>query len=426
MFNEMSPDKIEDNLDVDRCIDVVNYQSLSSGPVKLPYYTSETYYKIKDIFELASSVTSNLYEGCKEFWVWIPKCSFEKYAEFYDLDKRLKKTKEYWKSDYPNENVFYNVILKTDGKDRAIFVNGLEMLVITSNRNMPREDFATDFTNFVEWIYEAIKRSILMAEDGMYFEFINEYVPWNLRSGEITQKELWGIFDNREEFFDGISDFQIDHFLELIKKQPDFPEFTDYVIDVTADDFYHWCSLGYKANGFENTDFSEKEQYYENADGRDDGLSFIKEDSPQAYNDWVTGKTSVFNGSHPWEVFRAGPYLSVTPVLYEPANTYMVHLWGCNYKQSLIAARFYCALRDEGVPVYLHDSEVFIARFTGEEIVGVAPEYTPLVRQWGNYSSYMTLPHEDEVSSEVLGKLIQTIKWNPLNDISFKLDSGND
>ena len=56
---------------------------------------------------------------------------------------------------------------------------------------------------------------------------------------------------------------------------------------MTANDFYRFCSIGYNANNYEYCELSPKEQYYKHAEGRDNGLSEIDPDSPEAFYEWL-------------------------------------------------------------------------------------------------------------------------------------------
>lgn len=53
-----------------------------------------------------------------------------------------------------------------------------------------------------------------------------------------------------------------------------------YIPVMTAEKFYEYCSIGYKANRYVKLEgLTAKEQYYKMADGRDEGLSELDEDS---------------------------------------------------------------------------------------------------------------------------------------------------
>lgn len=62
--------------------------------------------------------------------------------------------------------------------------------------------------------------------------------------------------------------------------------------------------LGYKACDYKGVQYPSKDQYYLNADGRDDGLRDIAPESPEAFEAWYSSNAR--HGGHPWEVCRGG------------------------------------------------------------------------------------------------------------------------
>ena len=83
----------------------------------------------------------------------------------------------------------------------------------------------------------------------------------------------------KEEFFQDFSQQEVEEFLTSAVGYP--LENNKRLPSVTANEFYHFCALGYRAMGYTGTEKSEKEQYALHADGRDEGLSKLGGDSPE-------------------------------------------------------------------------------------------------------------------------------------------------
>lgn len=104
----------------------------------------------------------------------------------------------------------------------------------------------------------------------------------------------------KESFFEALTQEDVDEFLATGTEDcTGLPELKE----MTANDFYRFCALGYAANNYDGQAFAPKAQYYRHADGRDDGLKKIDPDSAEAFADWLENREK---GGHPWEVCRGG------------------------------------------------------------------------------------------------------------------------
>jgi hypothetical protein len=111
--------------------------------------------------------------------------------------------------------------------------------------------------------------------------------------------------DRKESYLTDISAEEIHAFLGNIQEQQEDEPVGSYIPVMTAGKFYEYCSIGYKANRYENLEgLTAKEQYYKMADGRDEGLSELDEDSAGQFEVWYNDRHR--GGGHPWEVCRGG------------------------------------------------------------------------------------------------------------------------
>ena len=114
-------------------------------------------------------------------------------------------------------------------------------------------------------------------QEGTYNDDVNNNLNARQRTGTISRKDYWDIFPERKDsYLSDITDAVIKKFVSYISEQYDNKPVGSYLDEMTADIFYEFCSMGYKANKYEHLEgITAKEQYYKMAGGRDNGLSEI-------------------------------------------------------------------------------------------------------------------------------------------------------
>ena len=189
--------------------------------------------------------------------------------------------------------------------------------------------------------------------------------------------------------------------------------------EMTANDFYRFCALGYTANNYDGQAFAPKAQYYRHADGRDDGLKKIDPDSAEAFADWLENREK---GGHPWEVCRGGnsTHVSLYVGLGRVAEgCYHLALAAKSYGRCVEAIKFYLALKHAGLPVIIYGAEFIKKRLLGLERVGIVPnEVMPFYchsRFPGeDVDSFRHLNHENPDAE------IALIEWQPIKPVKLK------
>ena len=120
-------------------------------------------------------------------------------------------------------------------------------------------------------------KCIAQMQEGTYNDDVNNNLNARQRTGTISRKDYWDIFPERKDsYLSDITDAVIKKFVSYISEQYDNKPVGSYLDEMTADIFYEFCSMGYKANKYEHLEgITAKEQYYKMAGGRDNGLSEI-------------------------------------------------------------------------------------------------------------------------------------------------------
>lgn len=384
-------------------------------------YTNKSYRLIDEIFAMLRLIEPVNKNGNRELWITSERGDINDFRDLEDAIaegevENAEELEEWWLESYPEEVQWYHLVAVEDTETgyKTILLNNRQVIEVD-----PRKErgFENDITEFAEWLLESVNKCIDELKAGTYNDLINKGVPYEHRTGTIMRRDLYDIFpDMREDFLKNISKAEIREFTELASQQKrydDMPRMQKF----TANEFYKCCALGYKANNYEYTELSPKEQYYRHSDGRDDGLGEINGDSVDEFVRWYH-ETQI---GHPWEVCRGGNSTHISLYVYHDERGFYLSIAGESVSRCVEAVKFYLAIKEAGYPVYIHNANELIARFNETEMIGIVPEGV-IPRYCGHYFphekiiSFMNLPFEE--SDKVAEKCI----WQPLNEIRLLHD----
>lgn len=256
-----------------------------------------------------------------------------------------------------------------------------------------------------------------MLRDGTYNGYIREHLPPQHRVGTLCRKDYWDVWpEEKAAFFGDVSAEDVAVFIQLATAQPkEWSVFTPRLTSITAGDFFHFCSLGYTANGYPVQRLSPKKQYLRFADGRDEGLTGIDEKSPEAFYAWLKVRPG---GGHPWEVCRGGNSTHVSLYVVHDNGGYWLRLAGSAVSRTIETVRLYLALCRAGVPVYLDKADILAERLLGTELIGIVPEgVTPVYCEryfpGQHIISFMNLPEEDRE------QFVPLCSWQPIDEVAL-------
>lgn len=386
-------------------------------------YDKRSYELLDQLFDIIKKIEPASDNGVRELWIKAERGGIEDYGDFEemvswgDVETR-EEFEELWKAEFPNEEEWYNFQIAEDPATgyRCIFL--AHKLVIEIDPSMEKGGMEYNISEFVEWILEAVKEVIIQLEKGMYNRNVREELPAWHRTGTILRKDYWDVYpDGRKAFFTLISKDDVDEFVKCMAAQRDMHSDVDKRIEgVTANDFYRFCAMGYKENGYDGADLSPKEQYYKHADGRDDGLSEIDGDSPEAFIQWYNDSHK--SVGHPWEVCRGGNSTHISLYLHKDEEGWYLSIDGDAWNRTIESVKFYLALHREGLPVYMHKGKQLADRLMEKEKIGVVPRgvfpaYCASLFPDEEIIDYMNLPYYDEGGAEVAKHCI----WQELPEV---------
>lgn len=369
-------------------------------------YDDKSLELLDELFVLLEQVSPVSENGARSLWLRAERGPIEDYGNpaeevangHYESEEEFI---EEWKGWFPDEIEWYKFSaaeLKKEGY-RAITLR--HDFVILQDKNRELGGFPNEIPEFVQWMIDGVKECIQMLRDGTYNDFVRDNLPPRHRYGTIRRKDFWDVWpEMRAEFFKDISKEDVAEFIKKASEQTEqYNEIEGRMPEMTANDFYRFCAMGYAANNYEGCDMTPKEQYYLHADGRDEGLRDIVPDSPEAFNIWLYDSNR--RGGHPWEVCRGGNSTHVALNVMQDERGYWLYLAGDAWNRTIETVKFYLALTRAGVPVFLAEAHTLADRLAEKEKIGIVPDGVIPVYCESDFPNehiidFINLPDEDQ------------------------------
>ena len=392
-------------------------------------YDPQSYKNIDELFRLLHLIEPEPERNIWELWLCAQRGTISDFAAHYGsyeenledgvVDSR-KSYEAYWQSEFPDEFEWYRLTAVEDetSRFRGVFLNNRQ--VIETDGRREQGQFPHDISAFTDWLADSVRLVIEAVKAGTYHDAVTKLLPFKHRVGIISRAALWELSpEDKEEYFRDLTQADIDEFLAAASEDP--ASLDTRLLQVTANAFYRFCSLGYQANQYDVSGLSPKEQYKKFADGRDEGLGEIDPDSPASFAEWYAGRRG---GGHPWEVCRGGnsTHVSLYVVKDQSGGCYL-EVAGSSLGRSVETIKFYLALRHARVPVLIRDTELLKKRLLGEERVGIVPE--------GVFPRYCSGWFPDEaihsfmnLSCEKADEEAKRAEWLPLRQVRLQTAQG--
>lgn len=234
-------------------------------------------------------------------------------------------------------------------------------------------------------IIPAIQEALCLLNEGTYNGLISASLPYWFRTGVIKRSTLYSYEPEMAEFdCKDIRPEILAQFRNYITSGENNENKISRLESMTANDFYHACSIGYRACGYATDEKTELDQYFAFSDGRDEGLSGrglglnegpgIDINDPEAWEQWYFHREQ--RGGHPWEVIAGGNSTHLDLYVYHDRNQLD---WKLKHREISLgeddannggyyfvivgkhraaeAIHFYVALKSEGLPVLIRDAD---------------------------------------------------------------------
>ena len=355
-------------------------------------FDKNTWDLINSMYEILDKIKPCGEDNLHELWITIPRGNISDYGNYEEFvqDEIVSNYKEFetmWKRDYPNDIYWYKLstisfMQKDDKEFKAIFLNSK---LIAQSPNIETTGFEMNISYLIETIIHSVKYCLDKMEKEIYNDYVKDNLPFENRYGTIKRSDFWKVYpDAKEDYFSNFSQSEIDelkYFLSLqenmqkdMKVKYRASKLIGRISKMTSGKFYYYCYLGYKANNYPNCEtLTPKELYYENADGRDDGLKDIDENSFEEFDRWYNDQTRF--GGHPWEVCRGGNSTHVSLYVMHDEYGYYFRVAGKSYNRSIETIKFFLALKKADIPVFLSDAKELLSRVLATDRIGIVPHF---------------------------------------------------
>jgi hypothetical protein len=388
---------------------------LSAPQVDALIYRTEKLYEITDekteglvteLFQKLQSIAACGDDELRELWLTAPRGSIEEFGDYENCleDGEVESREEFeklWLSEYPDTQKWYKLSTTVYRGIYSAFINNKLVLQINPE---PVGQYPYDKSELAGWLLSAVEEAITSLKSGSYNEYVSKNLPFRKRLGKILREDYWCIFpEEKEEYLKDITPAEVARFVNLIKKQPAGKPISR-LPEMTAALFFDCCRLGYEANNYEGiANLTPQEMYRTHADGRDEGLLNLDEASAEAFNTWYHDKTHY--GGHPWEACRGGNSTHISLYVCHNERGWWLRLAGSSLSRSVETVKFYLALADHGLPIFLTDGAEIAAMLTGTDYIGIVPEgtiprYCASMFPGENILDFMNLPYEESEQIE--------------------------
>ena len=354
----------------------------------------------------------------KALWLRIPRGEITDYGDFKELKScgevdTYEEFQGIWKTDYPDEEKWYELVLVEsfypDGtlRFRSLVLDNRTIISgrtdVENQMSLSEQDAADALCKL---ILPAAEDSMRLLREDKYNDMVAEQLPLEFRTGVIRRRNEWRCNPERRRYdYDNLSEETVEELKQFLSDGSNEEDIVGRMKTFTANDFFKACCLGYQTCGYDLTGLSPAEAYLRFADGRDEGLTGtghglnegpgIDFGDPKAWDDWFFSRRM---GGHPWEVVRGGNSTHVDlRVCHDKQHIEFEHRIGrltdeeynrqmenagyyltvAGTHRQFEAINFFLALRTAGYPVVLSDADELLARFSGDDYIGIVPHNMP-------------------------------------------------
>lgn len=391
--------------------------------------TAETWEALEKLFVEVRKLSPVHKNGAREIFCLVERGQIEDWADYeeYLADEVVKNYddfKEQWELNYPDKQQWFSFgfIEDADNGYRGVWINNRLVLNILPEPPMPGD--TVDEPEFVQWLTGKVCECIKDIKAGTYNRRVRNELAFELRTGTITRNALWEVFpEDKTEYLGSLTDADRNKFMKLMEDYDGNAIPENLITNMTADLFFQCCKAGYSANNYKGCqNLSGKKLYINHADGRDEGLCDIDENSSEAFLHWYDTRE---HGGHPWEVCRGGNSTHVSLFIWKTENGFFFEVDGKSWTRSIEAIKFYLAIYNMGMPVRILDGKKLAARLTGEDKIGIVPEgifprYCHSHFPNEDLLDFMNLPYENRE------QIAEKCNWYEIPEVTLLEDDAGD
>lgn len=370
--------------------------------------------KIDILYEQLDKITPLSDDEYKVLYFSVPKGDIENYGNYEELKEygdvsSYEEFVERFNEDYPDEIYWYKMTSTKYKEYRMISINTKSIIYADMNS----DDYNLEnyqLQELLDFLITKVKECIKKLENGTYNNDIKENYSYKNKFGVIKRKEYWHLFpESKKNLLNEISQEEMDYFIKNASEKQE-----NRIKNMTSGKYFEYVALAYKTLGYQTNNISNKELYLKYADGRDEGLTKIDENSNIQFDKWYNDDTKF--GGHPWEIIVGHSYSRINLYIGHDELGYYLTLDGSKILRKIEIAKIYNTLNKNNIPIKIYDADVMKNAFNGNDYIGIVPNEILPIACNSYFKKYKPLEfiHIND------NKILKHIKWEPLENIELK------
>lgn len=398
----MTAQKLDFLLEV---LDIRNYNPES--------YDAKVKDKLNKLYDLFDKIMPLSEDEYKVLYFSVQKGNIEEYGNYEELkaDGEISNYEEFvnrFNEDYPDEIYWYKMTSTIYKNYRMISINSKN--IIYADMDSENDCFNNyQLQELLDFLITRVKDCIKRLEERTYNDYISKNYSYKNRFGVIKREEYWEICpDIKKNLLSEISQEEMDYFIKNARDKT-----TNRIKKMTSSKYFECVGLAYKNTNYEIGNLTDKELYLKYADGRDEGLSKIDENSSREFDNWYNDDSKF--GGHPWEIIRGHTFARVNLQVGHDENGYYLSLDGSRILRKIEIAKIFIALNKNNIPIQIYNVDMIKNAFKGVDYIGIVPNEIIPIECGGYFKKYM--PTEFIHMKD--DKIFKYIKWESLEIIEL-------
>lgn len=369
--------------------------------------------KLNILYDLLDKIKPLSDDEYKVLYFDLPKGAIEEYGNYEELkeDGEVDNYIEFenmFNEDYPDDVYWYKITSTMYKNYRMISINS--KTIVYADMNSENNTFENyQLQELLDFLISTVKTCFVKLNEGTYNDYINNNYPYKNRFGLINRSKYWQVFpDVKKELLNEISQEEIDYFIKYACENTD-----QRIKNMTSGMYFKCVGLAYQTIGYEINDLTDKELYLKYADGRNEGLSKISEESSFEFDQWYNDDSKF--GGHPWEIIRGHSFARVNLYIDHDDNGFYLSLDGSRILRKIEIAKIFIAFHKNNIPIQIYNVEIIKNAFKGIDHLGIVPDTVLPIECSGFFHKYK--PTE---FIHLNSNMYKYIEWEPLENIELK------
>lgn len=380
---------------------------------------------LDELYRILSPMKAMGPDDNKRFWIRVARgCADDSWSYDEMLEDGDVKDREDFESMflscYPDDEYWFPVQIMDYCGYRAVILQYrciLEYEVRGDEYKQGRRAWGDEVEVMLGFLIDKAKECMTLLLEGRYNDYLEKNLPLKYRYGYIETKYFYKAYpDAKENMLDGLRDDEISEFKAVISRGDWKKESIGRLSGMTASLYFDVVTECYEAIGgrFKRLS-SSKETYMRFADGRDNNLAEIDENSEEAYAEWHEET----HEGHAWEII--------------PGHTdTMLHLYtlkddgGWYFAVSgtlriMETVRTFLTVRRLGYPVTIYAPDRILKACLAEDKFEIVPEgvlpFGTSTLPNGEFVMHSINLDEEYMSNKII---MDNIKWYELEKVFLK------